>query len=543
MNSPLGYLTLVLHAHLPFVRHPELPDFLEEDWFFEGMVETYAPLLVRFEKLRDDGIPFRITLTVSPPLLDMMDDHLLRTRLWDYIEKRKDLLRKEMANNAHSVIHNLAKHYFDFYTSAQNVIFHKYNGYILDGFRSLQDSGHVELITCNATHAILPLVENPLYRRAQIRMAVKQHEARFGRKPRGTWLAECAYEEGVDVLMAKEGVEYFFMDTHGLVLGDPPPVYGVYAPVITPSGVNIFGRDPDSSKQVWSKEEGYPGEWNYREFYRDLGFDAHYDYVKPYLHSVGVRHNLGIKYHKITGSVGLGERAYYDPFTATQKASDHANHFLHSRQAQVRYLRDKTKYPPIIVSPYDAELFGHWWYEGPQFLEFLIRRVALDQSDVELITASDYLDRHPIRQIQKPNPSTWGAGGYNLVWLNGSNSWLYRHQHWAEGKLENFIRHNPYPHGQTERVLNQLLRELTLIQSSDWAFIMTTGTTVAYAERRFKEHMDRFRNLASQFERGEVDEVWLRELESKDCIFKNHAVSGLFDFISQEPSVVVQAAS
>ncbi len=520
MTEPTGYLSLVLHAHLPFIRHPESPDFLEEDWYFEAVVETYGPLLVRFERLRAEGVPFQLTMTVSPPLATMMEDGLLQDRLRHYLDLRIDLLKKEVAGNAEGAhLRHLAQHYLDEFLEIHDFVFTRCQGRLLNSIRSLMKTGHMEVITCTATHGFLPLMSGRSAQQAQVETAVRTHQHYFGVKPRGLWLAECGYDDGVDEILSNAGIEYFFVDSHGLMFGDPQPVFGVYAPVITEAGVSVFARDPESSKQVWSQKEGYPGDSNYREFYRDLGYDADWEYIKPYMHSDQVRRGIGIKYHRITGNVGLGEKQFYDPVRAREKAVEHAGNFLFNRQAQVRDLRKRTQDPPIIVSPYDAELFGHWWYEGPTFLDCLIRKMAFDQDEVALITGANYLDKFPVRQIQKPNPSTWGSEGHNLVWLNGGNAGLYRHQHWAEKKMEDLANKFPNAEGDLKRALNQMLRELLLLQSSDWAFILTTGTTVSYATRRFREHLDRFRNLAEQVEWNKIDPGYLTGLEQFDCIF------------------------
>ncbi len=519
-GQPIGYLALVLHAHLPFIRHPEFPDFLEEDWFFEGVTETYVPLLSRFEQMRSEGLTFRVTMSVTPPLATMMEDGLLRGRLSQYIDKRIELLEKEIKTNRGSHVEMLARHYLANFTNAKDFVFHRHGGRLLNSFRSLQDSGHLELITCTATHGFLPLMKPTSALRSQVQTAVRAHEGFFGRKPRGIWLAECGYDDRVDAILAEAGIEYFFLDSHGIVFGDPQPVYGVYAPVVTERGVSAFARDPESSKQVWSQKEGYPGDFVYREFYRDLGYDADLDYIKPYLHSDGVRRGIGIKYHSITGAnVDLSQKRYYDPHKAREKTAEHAGNFMFNRQHQVRHLNMKTDAPPIIISPYDAELFGHWWYEGPDFLEFLIRKISHDQNEIELITCGDYLDRHAVRQLQKPNPSTWGSEGHNLVWLNGGNSWIYRHQHWAEEKMEELAQRFEHAEGDLRRALNQMMRELLLMQSSDWAFIMTTGTTVPYATKRFREHLDRFRQIAEQIEHVRLDMSFVQFCEERDCIF------------------------
>lgn len=518
-SAPLGYLSIVLHAHLPFIRHPEVPDFLEEDWYFEGVVETYVPLLRRFEKLRSEHIPFRITMSVTPPLATMMDDALLTQRLGTYIDKRIDLLQHELMNNKGTHVETLAQHYLNEFQQAKDFVFNRCQGHLLNSFRSLRQSGHLEIITCTATHGFLPLMQQGSAQRHQVMSACRAHEHFFGIRPRGIWLAECGYEEGIDQALADAGIEYTFVDSHGILLGDPQPVFGVYAPIITENGISVFARDPESSKQVWSQKEGYPGDPNYREFFRDLGYDAEYSYIKPYLHSDGERRNVGLKYHKITGNVDLGEKHFYDPYWAKEKAAEHAGNFMFNRQLQVRYLKDKTMNPPIIVSPYDAELFGHWWYEGPQFLEFLIRKTHFDQSEIKLMAPVDYIDQFPIRQLQNPNPSTWGSEGHNLVWLNGGNCWMYRHQHWAEKKLQTLTEKHRNPSPVFRTALKQLQRELLLLQSSDWAFILTTGSTVSYATRRFREHLERFNRLAQQIETDSIDQGYLNHLENIDCIF------------------------
>lgn len=538
VKPPAGYLAIVLHAHLPFIRHPEYPDFLEEDWLYEAVVETYAPLLIRFEKLRHEGVPFRLTLNVSPTLATMLEDDLLRRRLEDYLNKRIELLKKEVTGSGNPHIHYLAGLYLKEYEEIRGFIFGRHQGRILDSVRSLYNSGHLEVITCTATHGFLPLMSRESAWRAQVKTAVQVHERIFGWRPHGIWLAECGYQEGVDRILAESGLEYFFVDTHGVMYGDPQPAFGVYAPVISEYGVNVFARDPESSKQVWSQREGYPGDYWYREFYKDLGYEADYDYIRPYLHSDGVRRGVGIKYHRITGPVSLGDKKYYEPAKATAKAAEHAGNFIFNRQAQVEHLRHKTNTPPIIVAPYDAELFGHWWYEGPQFLDFLIRKTAFDQKNVKLIACCDYLDMHPIRQLQKPNPSTWGSEGHNLVWLNGGNSWIYRHQHWAEEKMEELAHRFSDAHGNLRRALNQLLRELLLMQASDWAFIMTTGTTVPYATRRFREHLEHFRQIAGQIESNSLDMSYLSHLEGRTPIFPDADYKSLLPMSTLVPSYV-----
>ncbi|HHT9114797.1 MAG TPA: glycoside hydrolase family 57 protein, partial [Candidatus Wunengus sp. YC65] len=298
-----GYLSLILHAHLPFVRHPEYREFLEEDWLFEAITETYIPLIDVFDKLIDEGINFRITMSLTPPLISMLTDELLQSRYIRYIEKRIQLSEKEIERTKHQPEFNrLAQMYYKHFTNARHVYAEKYHRNIINAFKKFQDMGKLEVITCGATHGYLPLMNNNVNAmRAQINVAVQHYEKHFGRKPRGIWLPECAYEPGIDQLLKDAGIRFFITETHGILFASPRPKYGNYAPIYCPAGVAAFGRDMESSRQVWSSKEGYPGDFFYRDFYRDVGFDLDYDYIRPYLHGDGKRTNVGIKYYRITG--------------------------------------------------------------------------------------------------------------------------------------------------------------------------------------------------------------------------------------------------
>jgi 1,4-alpha-glucan branching enzyme len=268
---------------------------------------------------------------------------------------------------------------------------------------------------------------------------------------------------------------------------------------------------------VWSAEEGYPGHPDYREFYRDVGYDAPFEHVRPYVQPNGHRKMTGIKYQRITGDSNFKE--WYVPDNASRIAAEHAANFAFNRRAQAGHLAAVQGRPPVIVAPYDAELYGHWWYEGPQFLDDLFRQLHYDQDVVELVTPGDYLLRYPTNQVVTPCASSWGKSGYNEYWVNESNSWIYRHLHAAGERMVELARRFPDAEGLTARALNQAARELLLAQSSDWAFIMTTGTMVPYAERRTNEHVVRFTRIYEGLLDGGVDEEWLREVESQDNLF------------------------
>jgi 1,4-alpha-glucan branching enzyme len=513
-----GYVGLVLHAHLPFVRHPEHDDFLEEDWLFEAISETYVPLLQAFLRLRDENVPFRITMSITPPLAAMLDDGLLRARYRRHLGRLTDLAESEVrGNHQSSRIGQIARHYLHRFRGVA-AFMDAWGGDLLAAFRELQNGGQLEILACNATHGFLPLMSGPAPRRAQIRAGVQAYARSFGRRPRGIWLAECGYDHGIDALLGEEGIDYFFVDSHGLERGRPHPARGIHAPVRTPGGPAAFARDLETGRQVWSADEGYPGDPVYRDFYRDLGWDASYEYIRPYLHGDGVRRGVGIKCHRVTGKVPLHEKDLYDPAVAEARAREHARNFVFNRTHQVRHLRAGMDRPPLVVAMYDAELFGHWWYEGPIFIEEVLRALAAEP-DVEAMTPSEYLARYGELQLQRPNPSTWGANGTARIWLNGDVAWLYRYQHWAEQEMAALCQRFGARGGLTRRALAQAGRELLLMQSSDWAFIITTGTTAPYAVRRFKRHFQSFQALRDGLLSGQLDEADVSAREAWTPIF------------------------
>jgi len=515
-----GYLALVLHAHLPYVRHPEFEDFLEEDWLYEAITETYVPLIDVFDGLMHDGIDFRITMSLTPPLCEMLADDLLRARYLRRLDKLIELADREVhRTRSEPAFHESAVMYLERFRRVRHIYVNVHGGNILTAFKDFQDAGKLEILTCPATHAFLPNLATPQGVRAQLKTAVANYEKHFRRKPKGIWLSECGYFEGIEKYIKEAGIKYFFLDAHGVLYGSPRPKYGVFAPVFCPNGVAAFGRDIESSKQVWSSEEGYPGDYDYREFYRDLGFDGHYDYVRPYLHGDGVRRNVGIKYYRITGDVTLDRKEPYKPGPAREKAAMHAGNFIFNRQHQVAWLHHYLGREPLVISPYDAELYGHWWFEGPDFINLVLRKIACDQDDIETITPGEYLRDHKVNQRIQPAFSSWGDKGYAEVWLNGTNDWVYKHLHHAEERMVTLARRHTEPHAPVRRALNQAARELLLAQSSDWAFIMTTGTVVSYAEKRTRKHIFNFLRLADEIEENHIDRQWLQWLESKNNIF------------------------
>src|SRR6266487_4796564 len=477
-----GYLALILHAHLPFVRHPEHEHFLEEEWLFEAITETYIPLLQMMQRLVNDRVPFKLTMSITPTLCTMLGDQLLRERYVQHVDLLVDLAKREQRRNrTHPKLRELADFYYDLFLESRRFFVDECKYDLLAAFSWLRKTGALEIIASAATHGLLPVLlqQSREAARAQVMIGRDVYVDLFGAEPIGFWLPECAYAPGLETILQEANIRWFVLDAHGVLFGKPRPCRSIYAPSYTPAGPAVFARDRDSSRQVWSAQEGYPGHPAYREFYRDVGFDLPMEHLGPIAR--GSRKFSGVKYFRITGRGE--EKELYDREGAEKAVEMHAAHFVEQRQMQLRELRG-LGFDPIIVAPFDAELFGHWWFEGPRFLELVIRKTAREQG-FRLTTPSDYLAAHSTQQTIQPAASTWGENGYLGVWLDQRNAWIYPHLHTVTQRMsEAARRHAGDSSPLADRVLKQLARELLLAQSSDWAFLMKTGTAKEYATRR-----------------------------------------------------------
>jgi 1,4-alpha-glucan branching enzyme len=519
--SATGYLSLVLHAHLPFVRHPERDYMLEENWLFEALTETYLPCIAGLTALADDSVRCRLTVSLSPTLCSMFADELLQERYVRHLDRLIALAESEIERTrGHADFARSARMYHDRFRQYRRLYEESLCRNPVTAFKSLQDRGAIEIITCGATHAFLPTMQgSPQAVKAQVSVAADCYRRLFGRDPAGMWLPECGYYPGIEKLLFEEGIRWFIVDTHGILHASEKPRYGIYAPLqCAQAPVAAFGRDAESSASVWSADEGYPGHPLYREFYRDIGFDLDIDYIRPFIDPAGIRVQTGIKYYRVTDKT-KPEKQPYRRLDALRIAEEHAGNFMHNREHQIRHIAKHMDRPPVIVAPYDAELFGHWWYEGPEWLFFLIRKIAFEQDTIELVTPSDYLDRFPENQISEPSFSSWGEGGFSNMWLHESNDWIYRHLSRMEERMTACAAANANAEGLLKRALNQMARELLLAESSDWAFIMKSGTMVDYAVRRTKEHVANFLRLHEDIAANTIDEHFVALLESCDNIF------------------------
>ncbi len=506
-----GHLAIVLHAHLPYVRAEE-PGSLEEDWFFQALAECYLPLLETLENAsRSKDQEPKITIGLSPTLLSLLGDEVLKNRFEEWVAIRLEVLNTLETDSIKAVLH-LKDH-----LKRQLESWKSCKGDLIGRFKKLQISEVIDILTCAATHGYLPLLrENPEAVRAQLKTAITEHKRLFMIAPLGIWLPECAYYEGLDELMAESGLRYAVLDGHGLLNADPRPRYGLYAPICTRKGVAFFGRDSESTLPVWSSRDGYPGNPNYREFHRDLGWDLSIESLKK----IGIKEKrpLGIKLFKITSqNTSLENKQRYDPAAANASVEKDADNYLKERKKQLIKLEKSMQIEPLLIAPFDAELFGHWWFEGPKFLSHLF--IKSKKEGIKLITLKESLQLTPKIQLCNPSPSSWGQGGFHNYWLNKSNAWIVNE--WSKaGRAMVDICSEGLIEESNIKIINQAGRELLLCQSSDWSFILNAGTTTELARERINLHLKRFWMLINALKDNKIiNEKILKEIEREDCIF------------------------
>ncbi len=505
-----GELAIVLHAHLPYVRSARTGS-LEEDWFFQALIECYIPLVrtIQESTFNKEENP-KITIGLSPTLLSLLENKDLCHRFSDWTKKRILLLKKVPQEQKKAATH--LENFFE----DQLIFWESVNHDLIKCFARLWELKVIDLLTCAATHGYLPLLrEHPETVFGQLKTAVREHSRIFGSNPHGIWLPECAYYEGLDKLMNKAGLKYAVLDGHGILNSEPRPRYGLYAPICTSNGVAFFGRDSESTLPVWSAKDGYPGNPVYREFHRDLGWDMPIEELSTL--NIKEPRPLGLKLHKVTGrNVSLNKKYIYDPKDAEQKAKQDSIDYLKGRIKQLDNLKKAMKIGPVLIAPFDAELFGHWWFEGPIFLAEIFSQSR--KLGIKLTRLCDILNKGRQIQLCNPSPSSWGRGGYHDYWLNESNSWVI--PKWSKaGKIfVNICTEKSHSYYQ-KRLLKQAAIELLLSQASDWSFILRAGTTVEIAKARIDSHLNKFWYLINLIEKDNYNENHLISIENEDNIF------------------------
>lgn len=520
MTRP-GHLALLLHAHLPFIRHPERPRQLEEHWLFEAITDSYLPLIGILRDAAERGSHFRMTFSLSPTLLSMLADPLLGERYLDYLCRLRLLCERLFVQwGTDPERRELIRFYLDRLDRLRAFYVDDLGGDLVDAWAKLADSGSLELMTTAATHGYLPLLRSrPEAVRAQLRVARDYFRATFGGVPAGLWLPECGYYPGLEQEVGDAGFRFFVVDAHGLQHASPTPDHDVYAPVSAQGAVAVFGRDPSSAREVWCPDTGYPGHPDYREYHRDPGYEGDADLLADFLPPGVVAAPTGLKLYRITG--GRGAKSLYDPAAAQRRAEQDARQFVDRRSRLLASLSLGTR-PPVAVAPYDAELFGHWWFEGPAFLDGLIRCLE-NARDIRAVTLSEHLDSHGTSAEVRPAASSWGERGYNDTWLRTETAWVHLHLHQAAGELAHLVGvQEGMPDGaRASRLLRQAARSLLLAQSSDWTFHMGRGAGSHYSEARLREQLARFRLLTGAVRGGGIREDQLVALETMDNLFPN----------------------
>jgi 1,4-alpha-glucan branching enzyme len=493
--------------------------------------------------LLDEGIAPKLTLTLTPVLIEQLADSDVRANFETYLREKveasgKDIPRFEAEGHAHFAY--LASFYRDWYQGILDSFTEKYKRDLVAAFKDLQDRGVLDIVTSAATHGYLPLLDRDESIRLQLQTAVEGYQRHMGKKPNGIWLPECAYRPayfsedgrerpGVETLVGESGLKYFFSETHmieggrpvGIAAGEAIGPYGAvvrrylvpisetrpaqpattYRPYFVASpDVAAIGRDNRTGLQVWSAEWGYPGEFDYREFHKKDG-------------------RSGMQYWRVTGArVDLAEKDAYHPDWAAYKVSQHADHFAHLVTEQVRAYHQKHGAFGIVAAIYDTELFGHWWFEGVAWIREVLRRLSTSE-EVELTTAGEFLKSHPPDTVIQLPEGSWGAGGNHFVWDNADTHWMWPIIRAAENRMLKTVEAHREARGTSAQVLNQAARELLLLQSSDWPFLVTTGQAKEYAIQRFTTHVDRFHALLESIDRGEPDAAMAAEFWEKDKVF------------------------
>ena len=511
-------LNFIFNAHLPFVRHPEYPKFLEEDWLFEAINESYIPLLRMMYRLKNDRVPFKLTFSLSPTLCAMLSDNLLKERFSAYMEQHIERGNKEIESLAgDKAMLSLAKMYreaigqnYDFYNN-------ECEGDLIACFNKLSNEGYLEIITTTATHAYLPVYKDyPVAVNAQIETGILEHIKHFDKMSDGFWLPECGYYPGLENHLKNHNVSWTTLSTQALVLSPDKSEHGSYAPIKCPNGLYCFIRDFNLSSLVWSSTEGYPCDPEYREFYRDIGYDLPIDYIRPYIHEPEVRVFTGFKYWAITGNTA--DKVVYDREKASQKAMSHAKNFIYNVRNRTRNIEDLLDNDPFYTVSFDAELFGHWWFEGVQWLENVIRLCAKEE-DMCLMTPSEFIKSGIDVQTLQPATSSWGEGGYSSVWVdNSSNAWIYRHLYKSIERMTELAERFPKQKSLKQRFLNQAAREMLLLMASDWPFIIHNGTT-EYAKKRLEGHIQNLNLVYDNMCKNAVNTEWLIKAEKRNNIF------------------------
>ena len=535
----IGSFCLVLHGHMPYVLHHGIWPH-GEDWLYEAAAETYLPLLSVIEECNNLNANPQVTIGITPVLLEQLANEYFKKGFVSYLRDRvhqaeQDRLLFEKEDQPHMAW--LAGRWVQFYDDLSEK-FYRIKQDIPAEFRKWDSLGAVELLTSAATHGYMPLLLEDSSIHAQLRAGLYSSEKILGFKPKGIWLPEGAYRpagywspviswgsgswrKGIDELVSQEGLTHFFVDYHMVTNGDGAGQINVHQPVWVDGNdsqkptMTAFARDPYICKQVWCGFVGYPADGVYLEFHKRQG---------P---------RRGLRYWKVTDRKSdLGAKHFYYPDDIPGKIYEQSRHFCNEVKRRLYEYKNQTGKHGVVVACFDAELFGHWWFEGPAFLRDVLLTLNSDP-DVDLRTAGNFLNTfRPEKTIRLPAGS-WGEGGDHRVWADEQLKWLWEIEYKAEvlfGKLTFNLpwRKNP----KMRELLEKAGRELLLLQASDWPFVITRRQAPDYGIKRFIQHSSRFDLFTDLAERlnenphylsrlDDVQKLQIKEAEMSDVIFKD----------------------
>jgi len=561
MADVKGRFTLVLHSHLPYVlSHGRWPH--GTDWLSEAAAECYIPLLNVFEKLIEENITPGVTVGLTPILCEQLAAKEFVEEFMDYCRTKVEAAKadeQEFSLTGQDHLAGLAKMWTSYYEDTLSDFVNKYDKNILAAFRKMQDQGALEIITSAATHGYLPLLGKDEAVAGQIRTGVETYKKHFGKHPVGIWIPECAYRPaykwdapvdgiidsydrlGVEEILYDNGIAYFMVDHHLLEGGKAVGTYAARFDALnklwasfneqftqiegaprTPGksyfvsskddkgkAVAILVRDPKTGLQVWSGEYGYPGDGNYLEFHKK--------------HFPG-----GHRYWRVTSSdADLGDKQEYYPKVIEERIRENADHFKDLVKSRLLETKEELGQPGLLCAPFDTELFGHWWFEGPRFLYHVIKNIHHDP-DIEMATGAQQIGDNPPNEVLRIPEGSWGEGGYHYIWLNKWTEWTWKHVYESETTFLDRLKEVDYEKDEfAKRILVQMARELLLLEASDWQFLISTFAARDYAESRLSIHTDVFKKLdgilGKYLENGscaQEDHAFLEKAEERDLAFK-----------------------
>ncbi|MFE6859094.1 1,4-alpha-glucan branching protein domain-containing protein [Nocardia sp. NPDC057668] len=484
-NSVPGQFTLVLHSHLPWLaHHGRWP--VGEEWLYQSWAASYLPVAEVLGKLAAEGRSHLLSLGITPVLAAQLDDPHSLAGMHHWLGNWR--LRADEASMSDNTAlggheHRLANAALaDFETNWRHGASPVWRGLI--------DAEAIELLGGPLAHPFQPLLD-PRLRAYQLSEGLADARQRWGHTPAGIWAPECGFTPGMERGYDAAGVTHFMVDGPALrgdtTLGRP----------VWDSDVVAFGRDLHVSYRVWSPKSGYPGHAAYRDFH-------HYD------------HATGLKPSRVTGKTVAGaDKAPYDPELAAAAVREHVADFVETVRERLISESERIGRPALVVAAFDTELFGHWWHEGPQWLEQVLR--ALPEAGIEVGTLADARAKGYVGESVQLSDSSWGSGKDWRVWAGDQvqdlvdlNAEVVQLALDTLDKMRVETGANASETGETglqglrNPVADQLLREAILAVSSDWAFMVSKDSAAGYARDRAHEHAHAVREIAAAVSGGQL---------------------------------------